>query len=123
MEWKGVLNFPDYEVSEDGRVRRTTDLHMPLGGISRPAGTELKPKRWNRHKYLLYRLHKNGNTRSVYAHRLVAETFLGLPPFPKAEVAHGDGNRLNNHVSNLRWATHLENIQDAVRHGTIGRKT
>jgi hypothetical protein len=36
-------------------------------------------------------------------------------------VAHGDGSRDNNHVTNLRWATRRENAADAARHGTLAR--
>jgi hypothetical protein len=34
-------------------------------------------------------------------------------------VAHNDGQRLNNHVSNLRWATHAENCADTALHGSL----
>ncbi|AXV72811.1 hypothetical protein CJO75_01120 [Ralstonia solanacearum] len=51
-------------------------------------------------------------------HRLVALTFLGPPPSRQHEVAHNDGNRANNIVTNLRWATHAENVADTFRHGT-----
>ena len=63
-----------------------------------------------------YRVNINGRTRDV--HRLVAEAFLGQPK-PGFEVNHKDGNKLNNHVSNLEWVTHLENVQHAYRTGLI----
>ncbi len=55
-----------------------------------------------------------GNTFKI--HRLVAEAFIPNPD-KKKEVNHKDGNKLNNNVSNLEWATHLENMQHAVRTG------
>lgn len=51
-------------------------------------------------------------------HRLVALSFLGPPPSPLHEVAHNDGDRNNNALTNLRWATHAENVADCIRHGT-----
>lgn len=33
------------------------------------------------------------------------------------EVCHNDGNPANNHVSNLRWDTHSENMKDSFRQG------
>jgi hypothetical protein len=50
----------------------------------------------------------------------VAETFLGPCP-PGHECAHGDGDRTNAHLANLRWATPTENNGDKHAHGTIRR--
>jgi hypothetical protein len=42
-------------------------------------------------------------------HRLVAEYFLPKPKPNQTKVAHLDFNKLNNHVSNLKWMTPEEN--------------
>jgi hypothetical protein len=48
--------------------------------------------------------------------RLVLETFVG--PCPDGmEGCHNNGNHLDNRVNNLRWDTHLSNMQDRKRHG------
>lgn len=99
-----------YEVSSHGRVRRSSRSRMA------PAGHVLKPRRtWD--GYLTYALSKRQRYWHVKAHRLVALAFLGTPPFPGPHVAHFDGDKLNNHVSNLRWATSEENEADKKRHG------
>lgn len=72
----------------------------------RPSGSD---------EYLSVGLGRNNSTR---VHRIVAEAFLGPPPFPAAEVCHGDGNRHNNCASNLRWDTRSNNHRDKVKHGT-----
>ena len=50
----------------------------------------------------------NKNTYKV--HRLVALTFIENKE-DKPEVNHKDGNKLNNHVSNLEWNTTQENLE------------
>lgn len=55
-----------------------------------------------------------GNQRPV--HTLVCLAWHGDQPVGK-EVAHQDGNHLNNVPSNLRWATRAENMADKVKHG------
>jgi hypothetical protein len=54
-------------------------------------------------------------------HRLVAMAFHGLPPTPKHEAAHCNGDCLDNRPENLRWATRTENEADKVAHGTNNR--
>jgi hypothetical protein len=63
-------------------------------------------------------LYINGKRRHRYLAVLVAEAFITNPNgYP--EVCHIDGNPRNNHVSNLKWGTHADNMQDAKRHGTF----
>ena len=47
--------------------------------------------------------------RQTYIHRLVAETYIDNPDNLR-EIDHIDGDKANNHVSNLRWMTHKQNI-------------
>jgi hypothetical protein len=60
--------------------------------------------------YLVLSFTKEKKRKCVLVHRLVAEAFIPNPE-NKRTVNHKDGNKLNNHVSNLEWMTHGENIR------------
>lgn len=49
-------------------------------------------------------------------HRLVAQTFIPNPDNLPI-VMHKDNDPLNNHVSNLKWGTQSDNIQQAFDEG------
>src|SRR3546814_16009402 len=48
------------------------------------------------------------------------EAFVGPRP-DGMEVAHNDGDPLNNRLENLRYATPAENTDDKLKHGTLLR--
>lgn len=49
-------------------------------------------------------------------HRLVCLTFLANPE-KYAQINHKDGNKLNNHISNLEWCDQSHNIRHAYDTG------
>jgi hypothetical protein len=58
----------------------------------------------------------------TYIHRLVAKYFVPNPQ-EKKEVNHIDGDKQNNHYTNLEWVTHKENSYHAINvlHKNIGK--
>ena len=66
--------------------------------------------------YLRVSLVINGKQKSFLVHRLVAICFIPNPNDYK-EVNHIDGNKLNNHVSNLEWCNRQQNIVHAWKLG------
>lgn len=111
VEWRPVPDYPAYEVSNDGRIRRAVDGHATW------RGRELTPSPMPRWGYLTVSLHKDGKQSLGKIHRLVALAFLGPPPSDRHHVAHFDGDKTNNILSNLRWASPAENEADKQRHG------
>jgi len=112
LEWRCIPGWPEYQVSEDGNVRR---VGAASGAV---VGRTLRPLRNKTTGYLSVCLSRPGTTLRIDIHRLVALAFLGGPHSPDYLVAHNDGNRLNNRRSNLRWATQKENLADCRKHGT-----
>ena len=48
-----------------------------------------------------------------YNHQLVAETWVPNP-HKYTEILHLDENNRNNHYTNLKWGTHLENMEGVI---------
>lgn len=53
---------------------------------------------------------ENKKSEKRYIHRLVAELFLPEPSRECIQVNHKDGDKSNNHVSNLEWVSPKDNI-------------
>jgi len=61
---------------------------------------------------------KNGDKKTRFVHRLVADAFLTKDDNNKI-VGHIDHSRDNNNYTNLVWCTQSENIQHAANAGRI----
>lgn len=107
--WMPINDWP-YEVSDAGNVRRARS------GKRTRIGRPVKPQK---HKggYRRVVLWHNDERRYFYVHRLVAEAFLGPPPFAGAVCRHLNGHPLDNRPSNLCWGTQKDNIADRAAHG------
>lgn len=104
--WKTCRDYPRYKVSDTGGVY---DHHL---------GKVLDQQR-NSDGYCVITLRNMVNKRiTVRVHQLVAIEFIPNPE-NKLEINHKDGNKVNNTLSNLEWATHAENIQHAWDTGLL----
>lgn len=96
-----VNGFPGYRVTDCGKVY----------SLKRNKLIELKPDITSG-GYFRVTLSNAGVTKRYTVHRLVAMHFinnLGDKPF----VNHKDGNKKNNHYSNLEWCSCAENTKHA----------
>jgi hypothetical protein len=109
--WKTIEDFPNYEVSNLGRIRRLTGRlsgHIISQIPNRPGG------------YLHVVLY-NKKYKSRYVHRLVATAFHGNCP-AQHECNHIDGIRTNNRADNLEWVTSKKNKTHAIEMGLMNNK-
>lgn len=103
--WLDVAGYENhYIVSNLGRV---VSLKQPVRRLLRFGRKE---------SYPTVNLLKNAKQVTVCVHRLVAEAFL-LNSDNLKTVNHKDGNKENNRVENLEWASYSQNNQHAYDTG------
>lgn len=100
MHWKPVPNFPNYEASKCGNVRRI--------GKSKNLSTSKKTTPTN--TYLRITLFKEGERHYHQLHRIIALTHLPNP-LELSQVDHIDNDGTNNRIENLEWVSPSENIK------------
>ena len=125
--WKPIIGWEGlYEVSDHGRVRSLDrTVKTSKGHIRKVKGRVLRPHgRTKSLPYDIVTLTRGGRRGAPgmieempYVHTLVLEHFV-CPRPEGMEACHNDGNGMNNHIDNLRWDTHKNNMQDQLRHGT-----
>lgn len=95
MNWVKLKRNGNYSINRLGQVR-----NEKTGNIKKPTANK-------QNHYFYLDLYKGDTREKVTLHRLVAETFIPNPE-NKPTVDHADGNRQNNSINNLRWATYSE---------------
>lgn len=104
-EWRPILGYDPYEISNQGRIRHGNKLLI----IRVAAGGYLRVKIKN----------NNGKAKNISVARLVAQTFIPHESIQNT-VNHKDGNNHNNWASNLEWTTQSENNQHSYT--TLNRR-
>lgn len=102
MNWKKINN--NYSINENGEVRNDVTGKIKTSYINKKNG------------YRYVDLWQNNKSIKRPIHRLLAEAFIDNPE-NKPTVDHKDGNRENNSLDNLRWASYSEQNS---RFGDVG---
>lgn len=114
-EWREIHDYPNYEVSNFGRVR-SKEREVTQFGHKKNYTRIMKGKVLQQRKqnagYLVVWLSVEGKKKAITVHRLVATAFV---KGNGNDVNHIDGNKINNRVDNLEWVTHSNNIEHAYR--------
>ena len=100
----GSDKYPGYFVTPEGMV------------FSCQAKRFLKPMMCGKYHAVQLRS-RSGQMVRRYIHRLVAELKTGAIP-AGMDACHNDGDRFNNHESNIRWDSRAANHADKKAHGT-----
>jgi hypothetical protein len=102
LEWRIIPFAPNYNVSEYGHIAKDGEFMRPFT---------------NQNGYKVAQFSINRKRLRMGIHKVVALAFLGDCP-DGFQVAHNDGDQLNNHYTNLRYATPKENCADKKKHDT-----
>ena len=98
-----------YEISNHGRIKCLVRKGVPKEIFK---SLRIHPN----HGYIDVQLRKDNKVKTLKLHRLVAINFLPNPN-DLPVVNHKDGNKTNNHYSNLEWCTLSENSKHSFFNG------
>lgn len=99
------IKYENYDIYEDGKVYSHFTNKFLKGEITKQG-------------YLQYTLFVNSKPKRIKAHQLVASAFIQKPLSEEALIVnHIDGNKLNNHYTNLEWTTYYGNNLHAREYG------
>lgn len=113
--------FEEWRPIDMAKFRTSVQYYVSTyGRVKNDKGHIMKPMMINS-GYLIYMLAAGHHTIKNYtAHRLVMLVFNYIEGCENLDVNHIDGNKLNNHISNLEWCTRTENMLHAYKTGLCG---
>lgn len=108
--WAKIKNYPSYEISNLGKIKRIIPDYRNRIGILNP----ITSKGYKR--IMLY-----PDRKMFFIHKLVMEAFNGTIPGDK-QVNHKNGKKNDNRLSNLEYCTAKENTVHAHKTGLVDNK-
>lgn len=117
--WKPVVGFENnYEVSSFGNIRGVARTRINKGGLLANVQQRTLKLKTSKGGYLVAGLCLDAKKHHPSVHQLVARVFINNPE-NKTTVNHIDGNKKNNNVNNLEWATPKEQTRHAYETGLV----
>lgn len=119
--WKDIKDYEGlYQISNYGNVKSLPKERHNRRGVYIQKEKLLSLTNTST-GYKKVELVKDGKRKGFKVHRLVAQAFIPNPD-EKPQVNHIDGDKTNNYVDNLEWATASENSIHAYNTGLNSRK-
>jgi len=117
IRWCDVVGFEGlYQVSDCGKIRSYRRIVIRSNGRKYTVNHKILNPALDHAGYLRTVLSVDGKGKTIKIHREIAKAFINNPE-NKATVNHIDGNKINNHISNLEWATQKENLKHSFETG------
>src|SRR6266850_1861322 len=117
---KTIVGHSEYVINEDGTmIKRVICESGKIRRRQLKASKQVIKGKETGYLYctLLSRDPGNIGLFRIGIHRLVCLTYNGPAPSGQPWVNHDDGNKANNHYSNLKWSSISENIQHSFDTG------
>lgn len=104
-EWKEVIGYSGYHVSNYGRVKSFLRKNPKILSGNMSFG------------YFQVKLTGENGFYNAGIHRIEGIAFLGNPPSEKHQINHKNGFKTDNFILNFEWVTNSENQKHAYRLG------
>lgn len=116
--WVDIVGFVGmYQISSEGKVKSLTRSLINSRGQYRVINERILKLKTDKDGYLRVGLRKAGQKQKYFfIHRLVC-THFKQNPSDKPTVNHLDGDKKNNKINNLEFATYEEQMEHAYKIG------
>lgn len=115
--WKNVIGFEGlYSISNFGNIKSLSRKSNISNGNFRIIKEKIMKPQVTFNGYHAVVLNNGNRHKMVKIHTLVALHFIDNK-FNLKEINHIDGNKLNNHFSNIEWCSRSQNVKHSYDKG------
>ncbi len=120
-QWKIIEEFPNYLVSNRGRIISKKRIVLKSDGSKQPIRARYLKINYDAIGYPMVNLSKMGKQRTKTIHRLMLIAFTPNPE-NKPMTNHINGIKDDNRIGNLEWVSAKENTQHAFKIGLMKKR-
>ena len=108
--WRDIKGYEGiYQVSDEGEIKSLKRFNPNSGKNGMWYPERLLSQKTDKDGYKIVALQKDRKRKDWKVHRLVLWTFNPIEDWEKLQVNHIDGDKSNNHITNLEWVTNSNN--------------